>query len=379
MEPDGRPTRVLFLTADMGGGTGAHMRSVIERLVRAGLDVHVLCQGPMDVTLPASVRLVRRPTYRLLDRFPLAQLRDLRQAAAIIRQIQPDIVHTYFFWAIMYARVLKALGLVRFLIENREDQGFSWTDLDYRMLQATAHIPDRVVCVSQAVQDVVVEREGLDARQVTVIHNGVIVPEQPETADEDTRLLRRELGLVPEDRVVGMVSNLNRAVKGVPYFIESMPLILAEEPRVRFVIFGDGPDRQDLEARASRLGVTSRLIFAGYRDDMAKCYPIMDVSVLTSLSEGLSMTILESMSHGIPVVATRVGGNPELVMEGKTGLLVAPKDPAAFAKAVLRVLKDSALARSLGLEAREVIRKKFSLDSVGRAYAALYSDAISEG
>jgi glycosyltransferase involved in cell wall biosynthesis len=118
-------------------------------------------------------------------------------------------------------------------------------------------------------------------------------------------------------------------------------------------------------------------VFAGFRSDVHRLYPIMDVSVLTSLSEGLSITILESMSFGIPVVATAVGGNPELVRHGESGFLVPPKDAASFADAVGRVLGDPQLAQNLGQEGREIVERDFALETVAARYAELYRGILN--
>jgi L-malate glycosyltransferase len=123
--------------------------------------------------------------------------------------------------------------------------------------------------------------------------------------------------------------------------------------------------------------VGDRVVFAGFRRDVHRLYPIMDVSVLTSLSEGLSITILESMSFGIPVVATAVGGNPELVRHGESGFLVPPKDAASFADAVVRVLGDPQLARQFGQEGRKIVERDFALETVAERYADLYRHVLT--
>ena len=174
-----------------------------------------------------------------------------------------------------------------------------------------------------------------------------------------------------------MVANLNRPVKGVEYFIDAMPRILQQVPSARFVIFGDGMLRVGLEQQAATLGVQDHVLFAGYRTDVARYYPAFDVSVLTSLSEGLSITLLESMQHGLPVVVTDVGGNPEVVIDGVTGYLVPPRSVGPFAKRVVQLLADPNLRRQMGEAARRVVLERFDADRVAQQYLDIYAQVRS--
>lgn len=371
-----RAPRILIVSADLGGGTGAHVESLIEELDRRGVELRVVCQGPMEMTLPPTVELHPDPSRRWWDRFPLAQARRLLQLVRQIRRWKPDLVHSYFYWPIIYGRILRKAGVIPYLVENREDEGFNLGAGEFRMLRRTRRIPDRVICVSEGVASTFREREGLSSDQIEVIRNGVRLPT---TLPSEDRLshLRQELGIRPGDRVVGLVANLNREVKGVSYFVAAAPHILRDIPDARFLVIGEGELRPGLEEQARSLGVHDRMIFAGFRTDVRDLYPLMEISTLTSLSEGLSITLLESMSFGLPVVATRVGGNPELVVEGETGLMIPPRDPEAFAAAVVRVLSDPSLAQSLGRAARERA-DAFAISKVADRYLAAYQSSVAD-
>lgn len=374
-----RRLRLLVVTTNLGGGTGTHLALLLGELHARGHEVRVLCQGELETPLAEGIVTVEGPAPAWWDRFPLAQLRRFRQLQRVVREWRPDLVHAYFFWPVVYARLLRRAGAIHALVENREDLGFNLSASDSAVLRATASTPDRVICVSEAVREVVEVREGLDAERLRVVHNGVAIAEvRGEGAsdlDASTRL-REELGFGPEDRIVGMVANLNRVVKGVRYFIEAVPRIVEREPRVRFLIVGEGAERARHEARARELGVADRIVFAGYRPDVPRIYPLMEISTLTSLSEGLSITLLESMSFGLPVVATRVGGNPELVRAGETGILVPAGDPEAFADAVGALLADPERARRMGARGREVVEREFSVSAVADRYEEVYAEAV---
>jgi len=370
-ETDEMP-RLLVATDDLAGGTGSHLAGLLSILQRHW-SIRVVCYGDVQVVLPPAVSLVQSPVGKW-NHFPVAQFRRARHLMTEARAWRPDVLHTYFFWSVMYGRYLKQVGVVPRLIENREDQGFSLSSFDYRLLRATARLPDHVICVSKAVSQVVLDRERLSRGQAVVIHNGLPLHTNNESRSPD-EALRADLGIRPGEPVVGMVANLNREVKGVRFFIEAIPLILREVPQARFLLLGDGRLKPQLEARVRELGIRDRVIFAGFREDISRFYPLMEISTLTSLSEGLSITILESMAFGLPVVATRVGGNPELVRHEETGFLVPPQNPPAFAEAVGNLLRDPSRCRIMGSRAREVVRS-FDIESVADRYSALYREPV---
>jgi glycosyltransferase involved in cell wall biosynthesis len=367
--------RLLLVTSNFGGGTGRHIVGMLGYFKPQHWKIEILCQGRKELEPPGHVRVLELPADRRIHRFPVAQLRGLMQVRQQLVARELDVVHTYFFWPIVYGRILKQRGLIRHLVESREDQGFNLSSWNYRILRATAGLPDRVICVSEAVRQVVVERECVDEGRAVVIHNGIEL-RKVSTSSAAIEAVRNELGLSPAHLIVGMVANLNRAVKGVQYFVEAMPLILREVPEARFLILGGGPDEISLKARTEELGVQGHVVFAGFRPDIERFYPIIDVSVLTSLSEGLSMTLLESMNFAIPVVATHVGGNPEIVRDGESGFLVPPRDPIAFARRVVELLANPQLRRQMGRAGRTVVEQGFSLSRTASRYLNVYEETL---
>ena len=176
-----------------------------------------------------------------------------------------------------------------------------------------------------------------------------------------------------------MMANLNRPVKGGEYFVEAAPLIIEAVPEARFLVVGEGALIPALRERAQRLGVGDRIVFAGYRHDVDACYAAMDLSVLTSLSEGLSIALLESMRHGLSVVATRVGGNPELVLDGECGYLVPARDVEAFASRVIQLLRNPEERQRIGAAARRRVEEHFSLTRTAEQTQSLYESLTGRG
>jgi glycosyltransferase involved in cell wall biosynthesis len=173
-------------------------------------------------------------------------------------------------------------------------------------------------------------------------------------------------------------SRLN-PLKGIEYFIDAAAQLLLRFPHARFWIVGDSvtPEyRDELQARVDALGLRERVAFLGFRSDVPALLRQVAVSVLPSLSEGLSNVVLEAMAAGVPVVATAVGGTPELITHGETGLLVPPRDAHALAGAVASLLADPARAQALGAAARRTVAARFSLQAMVRETERLYEQLL---
>jgi glycosyltransferase involved in cell wall biosynthesis len=182
-------------------------------------------------------------------------------------------------------------------------------------------------------------------------------------------------GLSSSQPVVGTVMRLE-AVKGPDTFVQAASRIAREMPSVRFVIVGDGSMRLRLESDAAKLGLGNRVQFMGERHDVADILPSFSVFLLPSLIEGMSMALLEAMAAGRPAVATRVGGNLDLVRHGETGLLVSPQDPEEMAHAVLRFLREPAWAQRIGRAGQKLVQQHYSADSMVRRIERIYADVL---
>jgi glycosyltransferase involved in cell wall biosynthesis len=168
-------------------------------------------------------------------------------------------------------------------------------------------------------------------------------------------------------------------MKGLPFFLEAAAVVAARLPDVYFVIAGDGAERKKLEEYAVDLGIGRRVLFAGFRTDVPDLLSQAALSVLPSLSEGLSNSLLESMAAGVPVVATRVGGNPEVVDDGVTGLLAPPRDSIALAHAMLDLLDNPDLAARFGAAGKQRIARLFSVERAVRETERLYTGLVESG
>jgi len=238
----------------------------------------------------------------------------------------------------------------------------------------TAPLAHRVVAVSQAVGRDLVTRYRLPAEQVVVIQNGIdpggFVPKRGPAA------ARAELGLGPASRLVALVGRLTRQ-KGPDLLVAALPPLVTAWPDLRCLFIGEGELGPELRLQAAALGVASHCVFLGPRTDVADLVAISDIVALPSRSEGLPFALLEAMVLARPVVATRVGGNPEVVEDGRTGLLVPPEDPGALTRAVRFLLDHPTEAEAMGRRGQERVLRDFSVDRSIGALQELYWSAAS--
>jgi glycosyltransferase involved in cell wall biosynthesis len=227
---------------------------------------------------------------------------------------------------------------------------------------------DLVVAISEGVRDVLLQG-GVDPSRIEVVPSGIDFSPFEETKDRE--FLRREFGFAPDDYLIGIVAHLE-SHKGHKYLIEAARLLKARAPKMKFVIVGKGSLELSLEQQARGLGVDDIVYFLGFREDVPRILASLDLFVLSSYLEGLGSSIMDAMASRLPVVATMVGGIPEVVQDGETGLLVLPRDPRSLAEAIERLYNDRALARRLGDRGFEVVHRKFSAEAMAGRIIDLY-------
>jgi glycosyltransferase involved in cell wall biosynthesis len=374
-QPSDAPLRVLILTDHVGGGTGRHILSLVGAFDPARAQVVVMSEGSVHSESPEALRVRRMPRLSHLHRFPFAQAHSLRLLMAELRRSPVDVLHTYGLWPILYGRLLKKLGRVQHLVENRECDGPTWGMHCDPVLRASGSAADRVICVSRSVAEDVAAREGLGDRAIEVIENGATKTEARYSREEARRLL----GLPPEAFVIGCVaSHIDRPVKGITHLAGAAPEILRRVPDAWFVIVGGRSPGSPVEGEMQRRQIMHRVVLPGYRDDVADLYPAMDVLAMPSLSEGLSIALLEAMRHSVPIVATRVGGNPEVLVEGETGFLVNVGDAVALADRIIALAEAPALREAMGRAGSDRFERVFNINQTARRYEQLYGTVCRE-
>jgi len=231
----------------------------------------------------------------------------------------------------------------------------------------------RYIAVSHAVRATLLSG-GVEPEKVTVVHSGI---ELERLAGASAAGVREELGLPADGPVVGHVGALTRA-KGQRTLLEAVPLVLQAEAQAWFVIVGDGELREALEAQARELDIAERVVFTGFRSDVPRLLALFDVFCMPSLSEGLCTSVLEALALGKPVVASAVGGLPEMVHDGETGLLVPPGDAKTLAEALVRLLRDRQLAAALGQGGKRLVETEFTADAMVEGTLRVYREVMNE-
>jgi len=231
----------------------------------------------------------------------------------------------------------------------------------------------RYIAISQAVRQTLLAG-GVEPEKIAVVHSGIEI-ERLEGAGSGG--LREEFRLPPEAPIVGHVGSLTEA-KGQRTLLEAVPVVLDACPEARFVIVGDGELREVLEARAKELDIAERVVFTGFRADVARFLALFDVFCMPSVREGLCTSVLEALALRRPVVATSVGGLPEIVADGRTGLLVPPGDPEALGGAIVRLLTDKDLASSLAERSRRLVEEKFTAQAMVEGTIRVYLEVMNE-
>lgn len=215
-------------------------------------------------------------------------------------------------------------------------------------------------------------KEGVRRDKITVVYNGIDLGAND---DKPERTLRERLGLPEETPLVATVGRLHW-VKGHRYFIAAAAEVLKQHPAARFIIIGSGPERPELERQIRALGLGGRVVLTGFVKEVMHYYPEFTALVLPSLAEGFGLVVLEALLHATPVVATRVGGLPEVLRDGETGLLVPPANAGALARAVCRVIEDPVAAKELASRGRDFVRREFSAAKMAAKTLAVYRELL---
>ena len=366
--------RVLTLLTNFHiGGTERQVTNIALGMDKSQFDLHLACFRYSGELLPEVETLAApRPV------FPIGSLyhpKTFVQAVRLMRYIRRhgiQVVHSYGLYPNIFAIPVARLAGAQSVIASIRDRGDIHSPLQRWIQKLVCRLADCVLVNAEAIREVLIER-GFDPANIVVIRNG-FTP-RPATTARPARSVREEFGFPANARVVMLFSRLNR-MKGVEYFLDAASMVKAMRPDVRFLVVGDGSIKRELEGHARRLGLADRLVFTGFRTDVPRLLAEVDLSVLPSLSEGLSNTLLESMAAGVPVIATAVGGNPEVVEDGVSGILVPPCDSAALASAMAAVLDDSDLRARLSQAGRRRISALFSMEESIRQVERLYRQLV---
>jgi glycosyltransferase involved in cell wall biosynthesis len=368
--------RVLNLLTNFHiGGTERQVANIAQRLDSSRFDLHLACLRNSGELLEELKDLdVPRPEFRIGSLYSVSTLIEAIRMFRYLRRNRIQLVHSYGIYPNIFTVPVARLAGVPIVIASIRDRGDILKPWQRKLQKVVCKLADCILVNAATIRDALIE-QGYKPDNIEVIPNGVVPAKAPRSSGIG---IREELGLPPSAPIVLVFSRLNR-MKGVEYFLEAALQVSKRFADVRFVIAGDGAARAELQEYANRLGIASSVLFTGFRTDLPLLLKEADISVLPSLSEGLSNSILEAMLAGVPVIATDVGGNPEIVEDGVTGLLVPVRDSAALAKAMIRMFEEPGIRVQFGAAGRRRIATVFSMDGSLASVERLYERLIHEG
>lgn len=357
--------KVIHVLSDMKiGGAGRWLLNLLGTVDKGKFDIKVV--------LPEGSMLTAKVTELGFEVIPVEGMKDksfdagaVRRILAIFRREKPQIVHTHASLSARIAAKLEGTKIIntKHCIDRRKTGLKKLAGAFMNNL-----LSDSVIAVSEAARQNLLDN-GVDEDKISVIYGGIkpIV----ELEAEEKLIIREKWGISEKDVVVGIVARL-AAVKGHKYFLEAAKIISRDNNNVRFFIAGSGPKEQELKELVKGLGLEEKVIFTGFIEDVSEILNIIDINVISSLSEALCLSLIEGMSIGKPSVGTNTGGVPEVVKDGHNGFLVPSGDSNLLADAVLKLVRDPIHRKTMGDRGRLLVDDKFTAASMAQNIEKLY-------
>ena len=308
-----------------------------------------------------------------LNKRPGVDYRTISPLNKLIRKNGVNILHAHNPGALFYGVMASRWGSVKPAIINTEHGYARPLGIRQRLKDAVLYrFVGQMNAVSQRLHDELTATFNIEPSKIRTIRNGIKKPEVRNSKSQS----RATLGMNPDYKHVGIVASLT-PVKNHQLLLEAFRRTRERLPQTRLWIVGDGELRRDLEKKAEELGLSPNVVFMGLRTDVPEILNALDLFALCSLSEGISISLLEAMAAGTPIVATRVGGNSEVIENAVSGVLVDSNNPGQLSEAMIGTLSDDAWASLLAKNARERFIEHFSIEKVAEAYQRMYQDALN--
>lgn len=293
----------------------------------------------------------------------------LSKLIKIIEDFKPDLIHSHLFHANIISRIAGNKTNIPVVCSQRNlgdwrSWWHNWLD------KLTSKWCKKIICSSNAIKNSVQKKTGISKDKFIVIHNGIDIQKY-------IKAKKAKLNIAKKFLVIGCVANL-RKEKGHKYLIKAAKKVVDKIPNCIFLLVGDGKLRKDLEKQIEELNLKKNILFLGSRKDIPNLMKAMDVFVLPSISEGFGIVLVEAMASGVPVVATKVGGIPEIVVENKTGYLVNPKDSSNLTNKMTELLKSSSLRKRFSSTGIKRAKNKFTIQRYVNEHEKIYKSLIEK-
>lgn len=363
---------IVHLTFDMRiGGAEQVIMNLVEYTDPEQFYVQVLC---LDPHIGPFGRQMQEHGFAVaaLDRRPGFDLSLIKKIRHFFLSRKINVAHCHQYTPFVYG-VFAAIGTHTRIIFTEHGRFHPDSRKPKRIIvnPLLSLFIKHITAISKATRQALIDYENFSGKKIRVIYNGIddkrfAGPLNPVRSD-----LKNQLHIPENAWILGSVARLD-SIKNQPMMLKAFKKIHTTLPETYLLIIGDGPERGKLEQLARELGVESRVIFTGFKEETHLYYKIMDLFLLTSFSEGTAMTLLEAMASSVPCIATNVGGNPEIVVHNETGALIPDNDHDALAETVLSLLQDQQEIHRLGKQGRARFEKRFTVQKMVKAYQQLY-------
>lgn len=317
-----------------------------------------------------------------VDMVPIRRLRDPKAIPVLVRYLrrhEVDIVHTQLEFsntlATLAARWQSIPTICTLHTFDRPVVGSKSFWRIRLMWWVLDHYCQRIIAVSEGLRQYYLHQAGFAPDKIVTLYNGINVENFANTTPNTRQALRSHWQIHEDTQLILTIAVL-RPPKGIQHMLAALPLILAEQPNTRYIIVGDGEHKQALEALVSELNISDNVIFAGMRQDIPQILAAADLFVLPTLDDALPTVLIEAMAAQKPIVASEVGGVPELVEDGRNGLLVTPANPEALAAACLKLMNNQVLAKTMGIEGGNIAQDKFDIQKQVAALSEIYEGLL---
>ncbi len=356
---------VLHTESSTGWG-GQENRTLQEskELIKRGHRAIILCQPGSGLAKKAGETGIPTSVVRMRNNFDPVAINFVRR---LIRKENINIINTHSSKDSWIATIGARLsGRRHAIVRTRHLAIGIKKSLTYTLL------PDKIVTVSEFVRRLFIE-QGIQPDKVVTIHSGIDLREFDPLKTDNT--LRKETGISSAAPVIVMVAIL-RFDKGHYYFVHAAKKVLKKFPDAKFLIVGEGPQRANIEGYINEFGLNGNVLMLGLRGDIPRILASANLYVIPSLREGMGQSTMEAMSMGLPVIASNVGGLPELVIDNQTGILIPPKDISALAEAIIELLSDKEKSERLARCAQQSIKDNYAIEKTVDRTLNLYAELL---
>ncbi len=381
-----RPIRIMNLIARLNvGGPAVAVTHLTERMGAPDYESFLVCgtiePGEGDMTYYAKERGIEPIIIPELGRSlnPVRDIRTLWKVYQLIKEMKPDVVHTHAAKAGFVGRLAAWLASVPVIVHTFHGHVFrgyfspSKTQFFILLERLTARMSDTIITLSDGLRRELAEEYHITRKgRITVLPLGLDLGAFTKMPRK-SGMFRKENNIPADAPLIGIVGRIT-PIKNHPLFLRAAAEIQKQLPNARFVIVGDGEIRAEIETLVDQLGLREAVIFTGWQKDLAHIYSDLDVLVISSVNEGTPVTVIEALAAGCPVVATAVGGLPDLLDHGKLGKLVNEQEPASLAKAIIEVVAKP----PDGAEAQALMVDRYGIDRLVKDLDGLYRGILAE-